>query len=267
MLGEGDKEMTRPMLETTPDAGKGRARGLERAFEILEFLRHSKRPLKPNEIAAGMGGPRSSIYELVNLMLDNGVLERDAGGQVFLGRKLYFLGNAYADRFDLGHEAEKLLDRLAVETRETSQLCMLDGNKYTVAQMVEGARPFRISSDVGEPVPIPWTASGRLLVMHMSDAEILDFIPPEDFVQPNGTLLEPAAFLKQVTGARKDGYFTQRSATDNFTHCFAAPVMRDAVCVATLCLVAPKDDGTKNRKAYVKALVDAAAALSHHTAV
>lgn len=253
------------MLEKTSDAGKGRARGLERAFEILEYLRHARRPLKPNEIAAGMGGPRSSIYELVNLMLINGILERDSGGAVYLGRKLYFLGNAYAERFDLGHEAEKLLDQLATETRETSQLCMLDGNKYTVAQMVEGARPFRISSDVGEPVPIPWTASGRLLVMHMSDDEILDFIPPEDFTQPNGTQLEPKAFLKQVAGARRDGYFTQRSATDTFTHCFAAPVMRDTTCIATLCLVAPKDDATRNQKAYVKALVDAAGTLSRHS--
>jgi DNA-binding IclR family transcriptional regulator len=255
------------MLEKNADAGRGRARGLERAFEILEFLRQTKRPLNPNEIATGLGGPRSSIYELVNLMLINGILEKDGGGQVFLGRKLYFLGNAYADRFDLGHDAEKMLDQLATVTRETSQLCMLDGNKYTVAQMVEGARPFRISSDVGEPVPIPWTASGRLLVMHMSDADILDFIPPDDFVQPNGTRLEPKAFLKQVAGARRDGYFTQRSATDTFTHCFAAPVMRDDMCIATLCLVAPKDDGTKNHKAYVKALVEAAGALSHHSVI
>jgi len=255
------------MLEKNADAGKGRARGLERAFEILEFLRQHKRPLNPNEIATGLGGPRSSIYELVNLMLINGILEKDVGGQVFLGRKLYFLGNAYADRFDLGHEAEKMLDRLAQETRETSQLCMLDGNKYTVAQMVEGARPFRISSDVGEPVPIPWTASGRLLVMHMTDAEILDFIPPDDFVQPNGQLLEPKAFLKQVAMARRDGYFTQRSATDTFTHCFAAPVMREDACIATLCLVAPKDDATRNLKAYMKALVEAASALSHHSVI
>lgn len=267
MLGEGDEESKRLMLEKPADAGKGRARGLERAFEILDFLRQTRRPLNPNEIASGLGGPRSSIYELVNLMLANGVLEKGAGGQVFLGRRLYFLGNAYAERFDLGHEAEKMLDQLASQTRETSQLCMLDGNKYTVAQMVEGARPFRISSDVGEPVPIPWTASGRLLVMHMSDAEILDFIPDADFVQPNGTLLAPKTFLRQVAGARRDGYFTQRSVTDTFTHCFAAPVMRDDVCIATLCLVAPKDDAARNHKAYVEALVDAAGALSHHSAI
>jgi DNA-binding IclR family transcriptional regulator len=102
----------------------------------------------------------------------------------------------------------------------------------------------------------------------MSDAEILDFIPPEDFTLPDGTLLEPKAFLKQVRGAQRDGYFTQRSSTDNFTHCFAAPVTRpDGTCIATLCLVAPREDAAKNLKAYIKALVDAAETLSHHSTV
>ncbi len=44
-------------------------------------------------------------------------------------------------------------DRLAAETQETAQFCLLDGNKYTVAMMREGSRPFRISSSVGERTP------------------------------------------------------------------------------------------------------------------
>ena len=59
---------------------------------------------------------------------------------------------------------------------------------HVVAQTRDGARPFRISSNVGEPVPIPWTASGRLLVSHLSDAEIQALIPDEDFRLPDGRL-------------------------------------------------------------------------------
>ena len=83
-------------------------------------------------------------------------------------------------------ECDASLVRLAEETRETAQMCLLEGNKYTVAMMREGVRPFRISSSVGELVPIPWTASGRLLVSHLRDREILDSIPEEDFIFPNG---------------------------------------------------------------------------------
>lgn len=63
-----------------------RARGLDRAFEILDFLRLQRQPLRPNEIAQGIGAPRSSVYELVNLLIRQGIIEyRGDDGRVFLG--------------------------------------------------------------------------------------------------------------------------------------------------------------------------------------
>ena len=61
----------------------------------------------------------------------------------------------------------------------TAQVCALRGRKYVVVDCRDGPGPFRITSDIGVEVPIPWTASGRLLVGHMSDAEIRDFIAPD----------------------------------------------------------------------------------------
>jgi DNA-binding IclR family transcriptional regulator len=253
------------VLGAVEDMGVGRrARGLDRAFEILDHLRTLRRPARPNEIAVGIAAPKSTTYELVGLMLKAGMLEyADKEGRVFLGRKLYFLGLAYQSQFDLTRECRSYLDELAETTRETSQLCMLDGNKYTVAMMCEGARPFRISSDVGERIPIPWTASGRLLVSHLSDEEILAFIPKEDFVLPSGARLAAKAFLAEVHKARKDGFFSFDSLADNFTHCFAAPVYQDeAVCAATLCLIAPREDAVRNHARYRDALSAAARSLS-----
>lgn len=252
------------MADGAEDIVSRRTRGLDRAFEILEFLRVKRQPMRPNEIAVEIGAPRSSIYELINLLLRHGMLDYQGGdGRVFLGRKLYFLGTAYADQFDLMRESEDMLARLAEETRETAQMCLLEGNKYTVAMMREGSRAFRISSNIGELVPIPWTASGRLLVSHLADEEILDFIPAGDFVLPSGKQLDPARFIAEVRQATIDGYFTFNSAVETFTHCFAVPVHQaDGQCVATLCLVTPKEDGLRNRQTYLDSLLAAAHELS-----
>jgi len=252
------------MAEAASDSVTRRTRGLDRAFEILEFLRVKRQPMRPNEIAAEIGAPRSSVYELVNLLLSHGMLDYQGGdGRVFLGRRLYFLGTAYAEQFDLMRECDRMLVRLAEETRETAQMCLLEGNKYTVAMMREGIRPFRISSNVGEPVAIPWTASGRLLVSHLSDREILDLIPPEDFVLPNGRALDPSDFIAQVRAAARDGYFTFNSEVETFTHCFAVPIYQaDRTCIATLCLVAPREDGLRHRTAYLNSLLNAAREIS-----
>lgn len=252
------------MADGAEDIVSRRTRGLDRAFEILEFLRTKRQPMRPNEIAVEIGAPRSSVYELINLLLRHGMLDYQGGdGRVFLGRKLYFLGTAYADQFDLMRESEDLLARLAEETRETAQMCLLEGNKYTVAMMREGVRAFRISSNIGELVPIPWTASGRLLVAHLTDAEIVDFIPAADFILPSGERLDPPRFIAEVRQATVDGFFTFNSEVETFTHCFAVPVHQaDGQCVATLCLVTPKEDGLRNRQAYLNSLLAAAHELS-----
>jgi DNA-binding IclR family transcriptional regulator len=252
------------MPAMTDETASRRMRGLDRAFEILDFLGQRRIAMRPNEIAAQIGAPRSSVYELVNLMLRNGVLEyRGEEGQVFLGRKLYFLGVAYNVEFDLMRECRASLEMLAERTRETSQLCVLDGNKYTVAMMKEGVRPFRISSDIGERVPIPWTASGRLLVAHLTDEEIKAFIPPEDFRLPDGAWLDPQAFIAEVRQAGEAGFFTFHSIVDSFTQCFAVPVLKqNGECMATLCLVTPREDGLMNREVYVECLIAAAQDLS-----
>lgn len=251
-------------MDSISDEGIARrTRGLDRAFEILDFLRMKREPTKPNEIAARIGAPRSSVYELVNLLLRNGILEyADGEGRVYLGRKLYFLGAAYEDHFDFMRECDKVLAQIAAETRETAQFCMLDGNKYTVVRMKEGVRPFRISSDVGRAVPIPWTASGRLLLSHLSDQEIRDFVPPGDFRLPNGSLLDPGHFIAEVRQAAAAGEFTFNSIVDSFTHCFAVPVYdgQDR-CTATLCLVTPREDGIRNRQHYLDCLKTAALSL------
>jgi DNA-binding IclR family transcriptional regulator len=241
-----------------------RMRGLDRAVEIMDYLRRRRRPSRPNEIAIGIHAPKSTTYELINLLIKAGILEyADKEGRVFLGRKLYFLGLAYQAQFDLTRECKAYLDHLAEATQETSQLCMLDGNKYTVAMMREGVRPFRISTNVGERIPITWTASGRLLVSHMSDAEILDFIPENDFVLPNGARLAPEKFLADVTRARTARFYSFDSLADNFTHCFAAPIYQDdGICVATLCLIAPREDATRNYERYRETLALSARELS-----
>ncbi len=241
------------------DAGN-RTRGIDRAFEILECLHNSKKPLRPNEIAIAIGAPKSTTYDVVGLMLSRGILDRaDAEGRVFLGRRLYLFGLSHLTHFDVMRLASGFLDHLSEVTGQTAQFCVLDNRKYVVAQMKEGERHFRISSDVGEPVALPWTASGRVLVSHLNDAEILKLIPAGDFDLPDGKRLSERNFLKEVAQARAEGFFSCDGTGGLFTHCFAAAVYDEhRHCVATLCLLTPREEGLQEHHRYKAALIEAA---------
>jgi DNA-binding IclR family transcriptional regulator len=241
------------------DSG-GRTRGIDRAFEILECLHDAKKPLRPNEIAIAIGAPKSTTYDVVGLMLSRSILDRaDAEGRVFLGRRLYLFGLSHLTHFDVMRLASGFLDHLSEVTGQTAQFCLLDNRKYVVAQMKEGERHFRISSDVGEPVPLPWTASGRVLVSHLGDADILKLIPAGDFDLPDGQHLSECGFLKEVAEARREGFFSCDGTGGRFTHCFAAAVYDEqSQCVATLCLLTPREEGLQEHRRYKAALIEAA---------
>lgn len=237
-----------------------RAKGLDRAFDILDYLKEVGQPLRPNDIANGIGSPKSTVYELVASLLERRILEPvGKDGHVYLGRQLYFLGQAHLRHFDLSREADQALQEIVRQTRETAQMCLLNGRKYTVALMKEGERHFRISSDIGENAPIPWTASGRLLLGHLSDAEIVALIDADDFILPDGSRLPLETFLGEIRQATLDGFFSFDSVADTFTHCFAAPVRDErGLCICTLCIVAPRADAKTHYDDYRRVLIDSA---------
>ncbi len=248
----------------TEDTIKRRVRGLDRAFDILDFLKERGTPLRPNEIASGIGSPKSTVYELVSSLLERRILEtvgRD--GHVYLGRQLYFLGQAHLRHFDFTREAEVSVGEIVDQTGETAQMCVLNGRKYTVALMKEGVRHFRISSNIGEDAPIPWTASGRLLLGHLSDQEIVDLVEEGDFTLPTGQKLPLDTFLGEIRQAHEEGFFSFDSVADTFTHCFAAPVKDErGICIATLCIVAPRADAVTHYDHYRRVLIDSANRLA-----
>ncbi|RNM18982.1 IclR family transcriptional regulator [Dickeya undicola] len=243
---------------TAPDIRR-RARGIDRAFDILDFLKQQRQPMRPNDIAKGINAPKSTVYEMVALLQERRLLEAVGNdGMVYLGRELYFLGQAHLSHFDFSRESDRFLQQIVAKTGETAQMCLLNGNKYNVALMREGERAFRISAEVGQNTPIPWTASGRLLVGHLSDDEILAFIPPDDFRLPNGEWLPTADYLAEIHLARQSGFFSFDSIADTYTHCFAAGIYSARRCVATFCIVAPRGDAYTHYEHYRDVLLTCA---------
>ena len=255
--------MTEPAKGATLTNGP-RTRGLDRACQILDFLYAGTKPLRPSEIATGIGAPKSTTYDIVNLMVRQKLLEYiDDDGRVFLGRKLHYLGLSYLNQFDLTREAQRYLEKLAAETKETGQLCIAEDGKYVIALACEGSRHFKIRADVGQPLPLPWTASARLLLMHMSDSRILQYIPEEDFVLPDGSRVEPDDFIAEVREARRTLFFSCDSVSDTYVHCLAAPILNHRQqCVATLCLVAPREDAATHHDRYKNLLSEYASQLT-----
>ena len=241
-----------------------RARGVDRVIAIFRQLHIAQRPMTMRELIEATGAPRSSIYELVAILTEVGWLETSADGSVFFGREMHYYGSDYATHNDLISRAHLSILALVRKYDETTQLCMLEGNKYTVVLSESSARPFTISSDIGVRVPIPWTATGRLLLGHLNADEIQTLIPAEDFVLDNGVKIEFDEFYRAVQHAKDQGYCCTEGLSNAFRLCMAAPVRdRAGLPIAALCFMTSRDTDPERRAAMLDDLLQSAKALSH----
>ncbi len=216
---------------------------------LLEALHRQRAPMRVGDIAKMIDAPRSTTYEIVNNLLEAEMLETvGAEGSVYFGRAMHLFGWAYSHHNVHYRRIIESMERVAADTGETVQVCGLRGNKYIVLDCRDSPGPFRISSGVGVEVPIPWTASGRLLLGHMSDDEVRSLVPPDDYRLPDGRVVSEAEFLADIATARRQNFSETWGLADRFTWCMAAPI-RDGHGIAThtLCLALPIDIPERRR--------------------
>lgn len=241
-----------------------RARGVDRVIDIFRKLHQAQRPMTMRELIEATGSPRSSIYELVAILTEVGWLETSADGNVFFGREMHYYGSDYATHNDLISRAHQSILALVRKYDETTQLCMLEGNKYSVVLSENSARPFNISSDIGVRVPIPWTATGRLLLGHMNADAIRTLIPADDFVLDNGVRIDFDEFMRDVQNAKALGYCCTEGLSNAFRLCMAAPVRdRAGIPIAALCFMTGRDTNPERRQSMLDDLLQSAQALSY----
>jgi DNA-binding IclR family transcriptional regulator len=200
---------------TAGERKAGRARGVDRIVDILE---------------------------LVHTLAQAGMLDvSPTTGEVFFGLSMHFYGAAFVNQNPVISVGIEEVTRLGRATGETTELCTLIGSRYAIIHSVPGNSLIRLKTAAGYKLPIPWTASGRLLVAHMSFDEVMALIPPEDFALPNGTTLSPEQFYEEVRSADAEGICVTSGILDNFTKCVAVPIRSvGGRNVATMCFVLPQ---------------------------
>ncbi|MDN2566514.1 IclR family transcriptional regulator [Aquibium sp. A9E412] len=242
---------------------RSRVSGIDRVMQILDELQERGAAATAYDLARAIDAPLSTIYTIVDDMVDKSLLTRDADGAVWFGPRLYHYGLAYERSVDMLTIAKQKMAELNRTTGETVQICGRDGDYMVVLAMAEGNDHFQVTSRVGSRVPLNWTASGRLLVGHLPDAERCAIFAHGARVSPTGRAdVDPASLSAQAARALREGVCVQAGESDYSVACIAAPIVDAAgACVATISIVLPEFKVQEDRARYFKAVREAAAEI------
>lgn len=221
---------------------RSRTSGIDRSLQVMDLLTERQVPMSAYELAKAAGAPASTIYRLIDELVERSMLSRVDEGRIWLGPRLMRYGLAYRGRIDMFAEAEREMHALSRRTGEMIQICTRDEGMMVVMGMAEGEGHFRVTSDVGTRVPLNWTASGRLLLGHLSESERLEAF--RSSARPSRTGLaetDPETLSRQSREDYLNGLAIQIDSSEESVACIAAPVRDETgACMMTLSVVMPK---------------------------
>lgn len=155
------------------------APAVTRAAAVLDALAESTTGrLTLSDLARELGIPKSSTSNLLQALEDAQLITR-LGSDYALGVKLVELGAAYLSRRDEVREFYRFCEQAPVLKGETVRIAMLDGDNVIYLARHEGHPAVRLTSNIGDKMPVTLCAVGKVLVSRLHDHDLEQLFPDD----------------------------------------------------------------------------------------
>ncbi len=148
-------------------------RQLGNLFSLMDLFVRERRPLSVREIVDEFGWPRSSVFNMVTTLVDEGYLYQPVarGGYYPTSRWMDF-ARAVGESQPLPASVHELLESVSRETGETACLAAAEGTSVVFLDVVESSADIRFIANVGQRLPIHVASAGRAILAQYSPAEL-----------------------------------------------------------------------------------------------
>lgn len=243
-----------------------RVQVLDRAFAILDLLAEDGGELGGAELAARLDLHKSTAHRLLAVLERNCYVEKSPGnGKYRLGWKLIDLGMRAVSRMDVRELARPELERLSEETGETAHLGVLQKGEVVSVANVQSRRSLRTPATVGQRSPAHCTSQGKVMLAHLSQQDLRDFVRTYGLKAYTGnTLTRFAALRAELERVRRQGYAVDNEEFEEGLKCVGAPVRdHSGTVVGAISIAGPASRLGRDRvPALVHSVTSAASRLS-----
>ncbi|MFE2584234.1 IclR family transcriptional regulator C-terminal domain-containing protein [Streptomyces sp. NPDC059378] len=208
-------------------------RSFERGLAVIRSF-DAERPARTlSEVARACGLPRAAVRRLLLTLVDLGYVHSD--GRLFrLTPRVLELGYAYLAGLTLPQIARPHLEQLVADVKESSSLCLLDGDDIVYVARVPTRRIMSESITVGTRFPALVTSVGRAILAHAPDEDVdarLARACPRPLTAR--TIVDPDALRAELRRVRRQGHAVVDQELEEGLRSVAVPVRgRDGAVVA-----------------------------------
>jgi len=202
---------------------KNSIQSVSRAIEILKLFENNEE-LGVTEISKGAGLHKSTAFGLISTLEMHNMLEKnDITDKYRLGVEVFRLGTKVNS--GLRHMSYPYLEKIVELYAETVNLVVLEYPNVVYMEKVESSHSMRISTAIGETRPLYCTAVGKILLAHMSDDQVSQYLASVQLKRYTvNTIVDPIVLLERLASAKAAGYAFESEELETGLSCVAAPI-------------------------------------------
>jgi IclR family acetate operon transcriptional repressor len=222
---------------------------VDRALDLLEALAASEGEVSITSLASRTSLHVSTVHRLLTTLLRRGyVRQNPETSRYYTGAKLATLAEGRSRFNELRHRARPILRALTEQTRETSNLVVLDDVMVVYIETVPSPHVVRMFTTIGNRVPLHATGAGKALLAWLP-ADRRDALIERIELRAHTarTIVEKASLRRALEEIRERGYAIDDEEFDEGVRCVAVTVGAIGAPLAAISVSAPASRMTRQR--------------------
>ena len=218
-----------------------RIQSVERGCRLLLWIAEREEGATAKEAAFALRLALPTTYHLLNTLLDEGFVAKDARRRYVVGPSAAQVGRSYRRRAEVPDELFGGLREVAERTGETAYLAAWAPSGLKVLGSVEGSNLVRVAEAAAGPYEAAHArASGKVLLAHATPAARSSYLRRHPLARRTAqTICESDRLERELDAVRSAGYACDREEFAAGVSCVAAPVRTGGVVGAALGLSVP----------------------------
>ena len=218
-----------------------------------------------SEVAERTGLARAVVRRFLYTLVQLGYVTTD--GKYFrLTAKILDLGFAYLSSFSLPKIAERFLEEVTHETKESSSASVLDGQDIVYVARVQTRRIMSVSIGIGSRLPAFCTSMGRALLAHLPPEALEHYFKIAVLSRfTERTICQPELLRKELKTVARQGYALVDQELEIGLRSLAVPIFSrggKAVAAINIGTQAPRTSKTELLQQFLPILQRAAKNIS-----
>ncbi len=253
-------------MKSTPAARSGDAPGtriqsVARASQLLLWIAQQPRGATAKEVAAAQGLALPTAYHLVNTLVDQGLLTKDAHRRYVLGRSASILAQAYLRGKSVSESLLATVRELADRTGETAYLADWGEHDIRVLASVESSQIVRVAEVASGAYEHGHARANGKVLLAWAWPEIREAYlrahPPVALT--DATIVDPDELARELERIRRRGYALDREEYAVGVSCVAAPLLQDGHIIAAVGISVPTERFKRRRQELTATLLEVVA--------